>query len=217
MPDYWSNLFTFLQIILINIFHQVITPEALQGNLCLTTINDRLTPIQGLIVEAVITFVLIMVVQAVCDDRRKDLGNAAPVAVGLAITTCHLMAVSFTLSALHQCSSLFNLRLLNVVKHITNYCKKVLHTFYFCMYDWISLSVLIFQFFNHFFYKIVFRFQIRYTGASMNPARTFGPALVGNNWPNHWVSLILNRTNISWNINRFNHFFYNVLFYLLFH
>lgn len=99
---------------------KVIVPEARQGNLGLTTVHPDLNSGQAFLVEAIITFVLILVVQSVCDPRRKDLGNAAPIAVGLAISTCHLMA-------------------------------------------------------------------IRYTGSSMNPARTFGPAVVGGNWPNHWV------------------------------
>ncbi|XP_054272151.1 aquaporin AQPcic-like isoform X2 [Macrosteles quadrilineatus] len=101
---------------------KVITPPAQQGTLCMTEVNSAagLDATQGFITEAVITFVLVLTVQAVCDSRRKDLGNAAPVAIGLAITTCHLAA-------------------------------------------------------------------IKYTGASMNPARSFGPAVIGNHWDNHWV------------------------------
>jgi len=73
----------------------------------------------GVLVEAVLTFVLVFTVFATAIDRRGP-GNIAPIAIGLAILIDHLVGVPLT-------------------------------------------------------------------GASMNPARSFGPALVADVWDNHWV------------------------------
>jgi aquaporin TIP len=73
----------------------------------------------GVLVEAVLTFVLVFTVFATAIDPR-GMANVAPIAIGLAVLVDHLVGVPLT-------------------------------------------------------------------GASMNPARSFGPALVADVWDDHWV------------------------------
>jgi aquaporin related protein len=91
-----------------------------QVSQCVTNVTPPVTPVQGFFMEALITFVLVLTVEAVCDDRRSDIKGSAPLAIGLAVAVGHLAAME-------------------------------------------------------------------YTGPSMNPARTFGPAVLANSWENHWV------------------------------
>lgn len=107
---------------------KVMTPAEIEGGgLGLTLVSMRLTAEQGLLVEALVTAVLVLVVHAVVDLSAKQSSGTSPVAaspgplaIGLAVATCHLLGV-------------------------------------------------------------------QYTGSSMNPARSFGPAVLYSAWENHWV------------------------------
>jgi glycerol uptake facilitator-like aquaporin len=58
-------------------------------NLCATTLNPKISPVQGIVVELFIVFLLVFVICNVCESNS----NLAPLTIGLAVTTGHLFAV----------------------------------------------------------------------------------------------------------------------------
>lgn len=99
---------------------RAVTPSDVNAALGPTVINPEITVTQGLIVELILTFQLVLTIFATVDSKRPSPGGSGPLAIGLSV----------------------------FLGHVTG---------------------------------------INYTGASMNPARTFGSAVVGGEWSNQWV------------------------------
>lgn len=80
---------------------QGLTPSDATSTLGTPQLGAGMSMGQGFGVELFITFVLVLVVCGVSDDARTDIRGSAPLAVGLAITAGHLLAINYTGSAMN--------------------------------------------------------------------------------------------------------------------
>ncbi|KAI4879838.1 hypothetical protein NFI96_016481 [Prochilodus magdalenae] len=95
-----------------------LTPD--ETTLGVNSLAANLTPVQGLGIEFLATFQLVLCVLATTDSRRNDVTGSGALAIGLSVGLAHLAAIS-------------------------------------------------------------------YTGCGINPARSFGPAVIMKSFENHWV------------------------------
>jgi glycerol uptake facilitator-like aquaporin len=70
----------------------------------LTLLNKDLTPAQGVGIEMLVTFMLMLTVFACLDTKRKDLNGSFPLTIGLAVTIGCFFAVS---SYVYCCKKVF--------------------------------------------------------------------------------------------------------------
>lgn len=71
-----------------------ISPVA-YANIGLTLLSDQITPLQGYLVEVIITFILVFCIFSCIDKRRKDLTGSFPLTIGFAVTVGALFGVRF--------------------------------------------------------------------------------------------------------------------------
>ena len=87
----------YLWILWILIWLKNAAPEDMQGALGLgnTNLGPGVSEGQGVAIEFLITFVLVMVVFGAAADENNQINvkGSAPLAIGLSISACHLFAV----------------------------------------------------------------------------------------------------------------------------
>lgn len=82
-----------------------------------TNLASSVSELQGASMEAIITFLLILVVHAVTDPKRTDTRGWAPLAIGLTITVAHMAAVPVTGSSMNPARTLGPAIILNKWEH----------------------------------------------------------------------------------------------------
>lgn len=71
----------------------------------LTLLNPKVSPLQGVAFESIITFVLLLTIFACTDTQRKDLSGSFPLSIGFAVALGALMGGQFTGASMNPARS----------------------------------------------------------------------------------------------------------------
>ncbi|XP_016841799.1 aquaporin AQPAn.G isoform X2 [Nasonia vitripennis] len=88
------------------ILRAALPAKATSQGLGMTLLGNEVNNGQGILIEAIITFLLVLVVHGVTDPKREDCKGWAPMAIGLSISVSHLAAVPLTGSSMNPARSL---------------------------------------------------------------------------------------------------------------
>ncbi|XP_025405492.1 aquaporin AQPAe.a-like isoform X2 [Sipha flava] len=81
-----------------------------------TQVNTLLNPGQGFIIEAFITFILVLVIHSVCDEANRSNVVTPAVSIGVAIAALHLGFINYTGASMNPARSLGSVVATNVWK-----------------------------------------------------------------------------------------------------
>ncbi|XP_076384496.1 aquaporin AQPAn.G isoform X1 [Megalopta genalis] len=85
---------------------KALIPVSPDHGLGATSLALTVTKAQGVFMEAIVTFLLVLVVHAMTDPKRTDTRGWAPMAIGLTITVAHMAAVPVTGSSMNPARTL---------------------------------------------------------------------------------------------------------------